>query len=30
MWERLDAKDELPAKDGELPATDSVAEGRKA
>jgi predicted NBD/HSP70 family sugar kinase len=30
MWERPDAKDELPAKDGELPAKDSVAEGRKA
>jgi hypothetical protein len=26
----VDAKDELPAKDGELPATDGVAEGRKA
>jgi predicted NBD/HSP70 family sugar kinase len=30
MWERVDAKDELTAKDGELPAKDSVAEGRKA
>ena len=30
MWERVDGKDELRAKDGELPAKDSVAEGRKA
>jgi len=30
MWERVDAKDELRAKDGELPAKDSVAERRKA
>jgi hypothetical protein len=30
MWERLDAKDELRAKDGGLPAKDSVAERRKA
>jgi polyphosphate glucokinase len=30
MWERVDAKDELPAKDGELPAKGSVTEGRKA
>jgi polyphosphate glucokinase len=30
MWERVDAKDELPAKDGELPGKDSVANGRKA
>jgi polyphosphate glucokinase len=30
MWERVDVKDELPAKDGELPANDSVAKGRKA
>jgi hypothetical protein len=26
----VDAKDELPAKDGNLPPRDSVAEGRKA
>jgi hypothetical protein len=26
----VDAKDELPAKDGELSAKDSMAEGRKA
>jgi predicted NBD/HSP70 family sugar kinase len=30
IWERVDAKDKLPAKDGELPAKDGVAEGRKA
>jgi len=30
MWERPDAMDERPAKDGDLPAKDSVAEGRKA
>jgi polyphosphate glucokinase len=29
MWERMDAKDELPAKDDELPAKDSVAKRRK-
>jgi predicted NBD/HSP70 family sugar kinase len=30
MWARVDAKDELPATGGELPATDGVAQGRKA
>jgi predicted NBD/HSP70 family sugar kinase len=29
MWERMDAKDEPSAKDGEPPSKDSVAEGRK-
>ena len=29
MWERVDVKDEPRAKDGELPARDSVVEGRK-
>jgi predicted NBD/HSP70 family sugar kinase len=29
MWERTEAKDELPAKAGELPAKDSVAKRRK-
>jgi predicted NBD/HSP70 family sugar kinase len=29
IWERVDAKDQLPATDGELPAKDGVAEGRK-
>jgi transposase-like protein len=30
MWERVDAKDEPPAKGGELPASVSVLEGRTA
>ena len=30
LWERADAKAELPAVDGEPPAKDNVAEGRKA
>jgi polyphosphate glucokinase len=29
MWEHVDAKDELPAKDGGFPAKDSVVEGRR-
>jgi hypothetical protein len=30
MWERVDAMDELPANDDNLPAKDSAAEGRNA
>src|SRR5262249_44519044 len=30
LWEGVDAKDELTAKDGELPAKGSVTEGRTA
>ena len=30
MWERMEVKDDLPAKDGELPAKHSVAGRRKS
>jgi polyphosphate glucokinase len=30
MWERIEVKDDLPAKDGELPAKDSVDVRRKS